>query len=188
MDRGAQPPPGTEVGLMAKKSIHLKTDLPIDMTPMIDCVFQLIIFLMISVDLSQQDLEDLKLPEVDHALPDKNVKKNRPIVNVTQEGKLIMKRKTWYDPNRDLNRLRFRQHLRNIARAMPHKMDPDVHKSLPDDPLLLRGDEFTDWYHMAKVMEDCGLNFIMIWKIQLAVAESQKAKERNKALLKQAQH
>ena len=169
---------------MAKKSAHLKTDLPIDMTPMIDCVFQLIIFLMISVDLSQQDLEDLKLPEVDHALPDKNVKKNRPIVNVDQEGKLIMKRRTLYDPNKDLNRERFRVQLRYIAQAMEHKMDPDVHINLPDDPLLLRGDEFTDWYHMAKVMEDCGLKTIMIWKIQLAVAESQKAKKRNEKLLK----
>ncbi len=169
---------------MAKKSIHLKTDLPIDMTPMIDCVFQLIIFLMISVDLSQQDLEDLKLPEVDHAVPDQNPKKNRPIVNVDQEGRLIMKRRTLYDPTKDQNRIRFQIQLRNIARAMEHKMDPDVKMELPDDPLLLRGDEFTDWYHMAKVMEDCGLKNIMIWKIQLAVAESQEAKKRNEALLK----
>ena len=34
----------------------------IDMTPMIDCVFLLMIFFVLIIDLSQQNLEDLVLP------------------------------------------------------------------------------------------------------------------------------
>ena len=40
-----------------------KTEIEMDMTPMIDVVFLLIIFFMIITDLTQQDLEELKLPE-----------------------------------------------------------------------------------------------------------------------------
>ncbi len=165
---------------MAKKSTSLQLEVPIDMTPMIDCVFQLIIFLMIVVDMSQQDLEDLKLPESDYAIHDENPDTKRPIVNVDQEGRIIMKREVLFDPAKDTNRTYFRQRLRYIARSMPKKHDEQVKKDLPDGFLLIRGDEFTDWFHLAKVMEDCGMQDIMIWKVQLAVAESQKAKERQK--------
>ena len=41
-----------------------------DMTPMIDCVFQLIIFFFLVIDLQNQDLEPVKLPKADFAIPD----------------------------------------------------------------------------------------------------------------------
>ncbi|MHC5073156.1 MAG: ExbD/TolR family protein, partial [Planctomycetota bacterium] len=37
-----------------------------DMTPMIDCVFLLMIFFVLVIDLSQKDLEDLILPKAIH--------------------------------------------------------------------------------------------------------------------------
>jgi biopolymer transport protein ExbD len=161
----------------------LDLEVPADMTPMIDCVFQLIIFLMIVVDLSQQDLEDFKLPVAEHALPDENPEPNRPIVNVDQEGRIIIKRRTVYDPaGQNATREPLRAQLRLWARKMEPKLDEALGIELPDGNLLLRGDEFTDWYHLAKVMEDCGQKTIMIWKVQLAVAESQEArKKREKA-------
>jgi len=145
------------------------------MTPMIDCVFQLIIFLMLVVDMSQQDLEDFELPIAEHALPDENPEPNRPIVNVDQEGRVIIKRKTVYDPVLKPQRDHLRRMLRYWAKEMEQKLDPNLNVTLPDGHLLIRGDEFTDWYHLAKVMEDCGLKTIQIWKVQLAVAESQEA-------------
>ena len=39
-----------------------ETEMEMNMTPMIDVVFLLIIFFMIITDLTQQDLEELKLP------------------------------------------------------------------------------------------------------------------------------
>jgi len=162
---------------MAKKSKALMTETDIDMTPMIDCVFQLVIFLMIVTDMTQKDLEDLVLPEATHCEPDKeNPEENRPIVNVTQAGKVIISRDTFYDPIGDANRDRLKNKLRSIARRMPKKLDENLKKELPDDHLLIRGDEFTPWFHLAKVMEVCGDQSILIWKVELAVAESPAAK------------
>ena len=48
-----------------------ETEMDMDMTPMIDVVFLLIIFFMIITDLTQQDLEDLELPMAMHAVADK---------------------------------------------------------------------------------------------------------------------
>ena len=45
-------------------------EMEMNMTPMIDVTFLLIIFLMVITDLTQQDLEDLQLPIAQNAQPD----------------------------------------------------------------------------------------------------------------------
>ncbi len=57
------------------------TEVEVDMTPMIDMTFLLIIFFIIVNDMSQKDLEELKLPiamEAGHDEPPEN----RPVLNV----------------------------------------------------------------------------------------------------------
>jgi|FLOH01.1.fsa_nt_gi biopolymer transport protein ExbD len=64
---------------MAKRTAN--TEIEIDMTPMIDMTFLLIIFFIIVNDMSQKDLEELKLPiamEAGHDEPPEN----RPVLNV----------------------------------------------------------------------------------------------------------
>ncbi len=56
---------------MAKSKIH-EEEAPMDMTPMIDCVFLLMIFFVLVIDLSQKDMEDLILPMAQYAVPDEN--------------------------------------------------------------------------------------------------------------------
>lgn len=58
-----------------------ETETEVDMTPMIDMTFLLIIFFIIVNDMSQKDLEELKLPiamEAGHDDPPEN----RPVLNV----------------------------------------------------------------------------------------------------------
>ena len=57
--------------------------LEIDMTPMIDVVFLLIVFFMIVVDLTQQDIVQLELPVTEMGIPDKKPERNRLTVNIT---------------------------------------------------------------------------------------------------------
>jgi biopolymer transport protein ExbD len=60
-----------------------------DMTPMIDIVFNLLIFFMIVTDLSQKDLADLTLPLANHAAQDKaDDPDDRIILNVDQFGRI----------------------------------------------------------------------------------------------------
>ncbi len=65
---------------MARKKPN--TDVEVDMTPMIDLTFLLIIFFIIVNDMTQQELEDLKLPIAIQAGHD-DPPPGRPILNVT---------------------------------------------------------------------------------------------------------
>ena len=60
-----------------------------DMTPMIDCVFLLMIFFVLVIDLSQKSLEDLILPRAEFQQPDDQPPDNRPIINVLQNGSVV---------------------------------------------------------------------------------------------------
>lgn len=69
---------------MAKKP--KKVDIPdggVDLTPMIDCTFLLIIFFMVCVDLKQVDLIKLKLPDADSAINEEDAKL---IINISRKG------------------------------------------------------------------------------------------------------
>src|SRR5688500_12716195 len=76
--------------------------LEMDMTPMIDCVFQLIIFFMLITDLSQLELEEVYLPQAEVAAADKpDPREIRPIVNITSDGTILVKGDVYYDPKKD---------------------------------------------------------------------------------------
>ncbi len=146
-----------------------ETEMELNMTPMIDVVFLLIIFFMIITDLTQKDLEDLELPMVVHAKEDKpDPKEWRPIINIKYNGEIIVQRETFYspethdklpDPYRDLKKW-----LALTADKMEKKDD------LPDQALLIRADMSTPFKYIQKVMEFCGVEGIRIWKVQLAAA------------------
>lgn len=155
---------------MSKKDVR-EEKCEMDMTPMIDCVFQLIIFFFLVIDLQNQELEPLKLPKARFAVPDEPPPGVRPIVNVLQNGETIYKRKTYLEPDsEDYSQLTglFEFFANNM---MEKKMDPNLKKMLPDDPLLIRADKWTEMHHIAKIMETCGLATIQIWRVELAVGE-----------------
>ena len=71
---------------MAKKERKRRSvdeyELDINLTPMIDVVFNLIIFFMVITDMTQKDLEYLVLPKADKADVDEGEDKDRIIINV----------------------------------------------------------------------------------------------------------
>ncbi|MCZ6572914.1 MAG: biopolymer transporter ExbD, partial [Planctomycetota bacterium] len=70
---------------VVKKMMAEKSE--VNMTPMIDVVFLLLIFFMVVVDMTQKDLADLTLPIAITAEPDKSDDKDdRYIVNVDRQG------------------------------------------------------------------------------------------------------
>jgi biopolymer transport protein ExbD len=159
-----------------------ETEMDMNMTPMIDVVFLLIIFFMIITDMTQKDLEELQLPVAIYAVPDKpNPDEKRPIVNVPIEGRWIVSGEDYYDPERDDGKadpyLDFKTWLATVARSM--KKAPVNENSpagprnplVPDEPLLVRADQSTEFKHVQKIMELLGYQGIQIWKVQFAVAE-----------------
>jgi len=155
-------------------------EMEMNMTPMIDVTFLLIIFLMVITDLTQQDLEDLQLPVAQNAQPDKPDPEDfRPVVNIKQDGSIWVKRKKIYDPESPDNYEEVREYLSMVARRMDHETfggDPAPRgaNTIPGEALLIRADEFSAFKETQKVMEQCGYKGIQIWKLQLAASEAEK--------------
>ena len=68
-----------------KKKVTDASDVELNMTPMIDVVFNLIIFFMIVTDMSQKELELLTLPKSSQAIEDSgDEKERRVIINIVK--------------------------------------------------------------------------------------------------------
>ena len=153
-----------------------QTEMEMNMTPMIDVVFLLIIFFMIITDLTQQDLEELQLPKARSAVEDKpDIEVVRPIINIPQSGRMIYKRRALYDPEIDGENMQGLEHfLADQAGRMPKK------DKLPDNPLMIRADRGTEFKYIQRVMETCGLEDVRIWKLELGAAQEEKDEEEKK--------
>ena len=154
-----------------------ETDMEMNMTPMIDVVFLLIIFFMVITDLTQQDLEELTLPVAENAVDDKPAPDDfRPVLNILIDGTIMAKRVKYYDPEDPNDQYsKVKELLAEYALRM--KLEPfDENKPgvnmIPGEALLIRADENTPFKYVQKVMELCGLEGVRIWKVQLAATEA----------------
>lgn len=167
----------------------VKEDVQMDMTPMIDCVFLLMIFFVLVIDLSQKNLEDLVLPRAVFIQPDEKPSPTRPIVNVLQDGSVVYNQKVAYSPRehgKDYTPIR--QLLRDIRETGLRKgtlklKDEKVGSrtiALIDDPILIRADKWTEWHYVGEVMKQCSQQDVGFHKVELALSELDKeTKEKN---------
>ena len=146
-----------------------ETEMEMNMTPMIDVVFLLIIFFMIITDLTQKDLEDLELPMVVHAVEDKpDPTEKRPIINILFDGSIIVTREEYYKPEtHDSLPDPYHEVKRWLSLTAKNMEQVD---NLPDGHILIRADMSTPFKHIQKIMEFCGEKGIQIWKVQLAAS------------------
>ena len=128
--------------MMAEKS-------EVNMTPMIDVVFLLLIFFMVVVDMTQKDLADLTLPLAITAEPDKaNDKDKRYIVNVDRQGFIKYKGGdfTLGELKQLLNRLK-----RHYGKYKDFGKPPNIVKA-SELFVLVRADKDTPWQHVQWIM------------------------------------
>jgi biopolymer transport protein ExbD len=155
---------------MAKKKTQSDaSDVELNMTPMIDVVFNLIIFFMIVTDMSQKELEQLTLPKSDMAVEDTGdeterrviiniVKKNPKTFDQDKEVEIFIKKVPY-----DLDRLK--ELLFTHAEA---KRDLD-HPSQPSEIfVLIRCDQDIRWREVQWVMQACADPAVRIYKLQFA--------------------
>jgi hypothetical protein len=166
---------------MSKASAAAQEEVTMDMTPMIDCVFLLIIFFVLVIDLSQQNLEDLILPKALYAVPDEKPPENRPVVNIMQDGRIVYKGNTKYDPVKDGDNfagiqgmlIEFRDKIATQD-TIEKKQVGGTMMTLINDPLLIRADKWTEWHYIGKFMEACVFPQAAFWKLELALSEKDK--------------
>lgn len=178
---------------MAKSNITkmLGKPLRIDMTPMVDCATLLLIFFVLVIDVSQKEFEDLILPAAKYAVPDEKPPESRAIVNVTQDGRVVFKKNTYYDPKVDGDNFQRLKGLLLLFKTYAKPENINV-QSVPgrkeqltvvDDPILIRADKWTEWHYVGKFMEHCVFPEVAYWKLELALSE----RDKELALLKQQQ-
>ena len=156
-----------------------REEMRMDMTPMIDCVFLLMIFFVLVIDLGQKDLEDLVLPKAEYSLPDEDPPTHRPVVNVMQDGRVKFRGDLKFDPHdpelqgperlADLMRF-FRDHFARRERIRPER-DGAAGVTLIDEPILIRADKWTQWQHVGRLFEGAMTQDATFWKLELALSD-----------------
>lgn len=158
-------------------------DADIDMTPMIDCVFLLIIFFVLVIDLSQKNLEDLILPVAKYAVPDEDPPDIRPIINVAQDGRMVFQSNTYYDPvvdgdsqtvATDMLRTLLLDWKENVVVDKSVETIGNRQVTVVNDPVLVRADKWTEWHWVGLFMTACSQPEAAFWKLELALSEVDK--------------
>ena len=164
----------------------VKEDARMDITPMIDCVFLLLIFFVLVIDLSQKELEDLILPKAICAEPDDRPPKVRPVANILGCGSVCYRGTMYYNAAKDGDDCTGMENLvREWRRTLELTMKPTFEGKpvgpknplIPDDPVLLRADKWTPWRDVGRFMATCSQPYAAFWRVELAMSEVDKEVE-----------
>ncbi|MCB9831958.1 MAG: biopolymer transporter ExbD [Planctomycetes bacterium] len=152
----------------------------LDMTPMIDMVFQMILFFIIITDFSQKEIALLTLPWSTVGVDDEGEDPGRLVINVTapvptgeswpekkteQADKIMIKGK--YIGFRELYEI-----LRGAGVNNPKYRDPE-NPRLSTRSVLVRCDCAQAFDYVKGVLQVCASPDIAIYKIEIATAEKQ---------------
>lgn len=115
--------------------------------PMVDIVFLLLIFFLVTWNFARYETElDVKVPTAKEG-KDSRRAAGEVIINVKTDGSIVMNRR----------------------RLSPEDLDSTLRKIselYPDQAVILRGDENTDYRHIVSVLDICrGAN---IWNVAFA--------------------
>lgn len=146
---------------VAKK--ELMKEMEVDLTPMIDIVFQLIIFFMVVTEMASKDLEDVTLPRAQHAIPDDDPPSDRMVINVTKEGDLRFKGEKF-----TLKELQDKI-SREVEMHDVGKSETDLMVAGSDLEILIRADVETQYYHVQEVIRVCTQEWV--FKLNIATAK-----------------
>ena len=142
-----------------------------DMTPMIDITFQLIVFFLVANDLTRKETEELELPQAIYGIEDLAKEKDlRVIINILKPDnpanppkipEVKVKGKA-YD-------------LKDLTRYMRSMADMKRETEGPGAPsaiyVLVRADRQTPWQHVQYVMQVCADPTVRIYKMQFATTK-----------------
>ena len=158
------------MALKANKGAHPGDPPKMDLTPMIDCTFQLIIFFILVTDMSQRELELLTLPIAPISSIDEGEDKERIVVNIIDPNNADAAREmnpNWppiFIKGRQMQSLeQMRQVLHTYAdpRRFPDTTRGMVEPSLKlypsKKPLLIRCDQNQVFGWVQAVMQYCSI-------------------------------
>ena len=117
--------------------------------PMVDIVFLLLIFFLVTWNFSRSETElDVKVPKAREGKETRRAV-GEVILNVKSNGTVVMNR-------RPMNAAELQDTLQKIASLYP------------DQAVILRGDESTDYRHVVEVLDTC--RRANIWNVAFATS------------------
>lgn len=140
-----------------------------DMTPMIDITFQLIIFFLVANDLSKKEIETVALPQALAGVEDKgDEKEERIIINVLPPDDIA-------NPAL-MPKVRVRGVDHTIESLTSFLKAKANQRSKGEDGTsnlyaLVRADNRAPWQHVQFVMQACADPSVKIWKLQFATTK-----------------
>ncbi len=150
-------------------------DTSVNMTPMIDMTFLLVVFFMLSIDLTQKEYLPVDLPfayEGVEDLPQPDETIPRFVVNLESDGTVMFKGRR-YSLSADRPEAQeaalgaLRSQLRSIS-ADPQYREPTGASRIP---VLIHGDRAAKWKYAQYVMQVCAHPDIRIYQVQFAVTK-----------------
>ena len=130
----------------------------IDMTPMIDCVFQLLLFFMVAsrfeeeAKTSGEGALDANLPDAVAAMP-MVMRPKEMVVNINADGKFYVSGELY-------NEAQLAERLQRAGINNPGTQ-----------PVVIRGDERSDWKYVARVMSLCNQAKIRDYRVAVTPPE-----------------
>jgi biopolymer transport protein ExbD len=140
-------------------------DVGLNLTPMIDLVFNLVTFFLISMDLSQKDFRELDLPRASRGAEDGPDPDDRRIVaSLTADGVLHLRERTVPLGAGDA------ASYEALVAALRAGVRDARAAGAPTPPILVRGDRAAPWRHVQTLMQACASPGVAIDRIQFAVS------------------
>ena len=153
---------------VGKAGEQSQEELDLNLTPMIDVVFNLLVFFMIVIDMTQKDLEELALPTALCSVEDRGAE--RVTVNVLKaEDHATTGAVSIRVRGRDLDLEGLADLL--FAMAERHREEATGPNPPSDIPVLVRADREVRWRAVQRVLEVCARPPVRIWKVEFATAK-----------------
>ena len=155
---------------MAVKIKGADDDAKPNLTPMIDMTFLLVVFFMITIDLSQKEYVQLELPFARKGIEDKEGEFERLTVNLLSSGDIMFKGNVWKlatgSPGEQRAALvALKDELQRLTNN-PEMREPDRSSKIP---VMIHGDRSARWQYVQWIMQVCAEPTIGVYKIQFAV-------------------
>jgi len=158
---------------MRIKRVNLSDAVGMNMTPMIDIVFQLIIFLMLATDFANLKVEALVTPVADVAIEDDHPDKDRLTINIKHElSPGVVCTELGYEQGRLVSACNRDEHWK--VKVDGEELSPARLKEIliteaavrgTDNPVMVRADSGAPYRFLASVLQAAsGAGF---WRIEI---------------------
>src|SRR5262245_50065153 len=169
-----------------RKALTIKEDLIVNLVPMVDIMFLLLLFFMLGADMSQREQAELVLPTASEIKENEKVKSDEPTTTVNIQhvdppgGKcpinasgtgFCREKDHWayVIRGREVPQEVLKDQLKAEAdEALETDVDPQAGVRLSARKIIIRADRSAPYGNVNKVIEVCGL--VGIYKIEVGAA------------------